>query len=297
MQGTGFRQNALALLQNVSNVFTTEGLELGGIFDGSGGQCDAVDFAHGHDLAGMLNDVQPALLQFPIERLCLGRECQQAHDYFLVLSLAPVLQQFSGMIWIFKVLIAAVAAYVTSDEFVMMIDTQVIGIDFHCQQGGSKLGRYRVCIGIMGSTNNPFNAAFDDDGDGQENLTEFLAGTDPKDKESYLRIDSIQITAQGTAIAFTPRTNHGYTVQFREGINRGQWQVLSHHAVKQTLRTSCGLPRRVTAATRCSPRRQSNITPVVRATATGARWLVCANLHNDTRVIIIIIISGFKNVS
>ena len=77
------------------------------------------------------------------------------------------------------------------------------------------------------STNNPFNAGFDDDGDGRDNLAEFLAGTDPKDKESYLRIESIQMTGQGPAVGFTARTNHGYTVQFREGVARGRWQLLS----------------------------------------------------------------------
>ena len=65
MQGAGFRQQALALLQQVGDVLATERLELQGVLDGAGGLVGAVDFAQGHDLADVMQDVQPPLRQSP----------------------------------------------------------------------------------------------------------------------------------------------------------------------------------------------------------------------------------------
>ena len=75
------------------------------------------------------------------------------------------------------------------------------------------------------STNNAADALMDDDGDGFSNLQEFLAGTNPKDKNSYLKIDSIAHGAAGTQVGFTGRTSRGYTLQFRAAVDRGDWQV------------------------------------------------------------------------
>lgn len=71
------------------------------------------------------------------------------------------------------------------------------------------------------------DAARDEDGDGQTNAQEFLAGTDPKDKASVLRIDEIKRTASGTELQFLAYTNRGYTLQFKEGIDRGEWQPVA----------------------------------------------------------------------
>jgi hypothetical protein len=71
------------------------------------------------------------------------------------------------------------------------------------------------------------DASRDGDGDGQTNLQEFLAGTDPRNKDSVLRIDAIEQTAQGTALSFVAQTNRGYTVQFKESLDRGDWQTVA----------------------------------------------------------------------
>lgn len=93
------------------------------------------------------------------------------------------------------------------------------------------------------STNNPFDGGLDDDGDGQDNVAEFRAGTDPKDRQSVFRIDSIEITAQGTAIGFVAGTNQGYTVQFREGVDASQWRVLGQVIAPATQRSVIYLDR------------------------------------------------------
>jgi PKD repeat protein/endonuclease/exonuclease/phosphatase family metal-dependent hydrolase len=65
-------------------------------------------------------------------------------------------------------------------------------------------------IQYFGSTTNPAAAAsVDADGDGQNNLAEFLAGTDPTNSASALRITSI--TIQGTNVVVTWTTGAGRT--------------------------------------------------------------------------------------
>ena len=48
------------------------------------------------------------------------------------------------------------------------------------------------------------DANLDPDGDGMTNLQEFIAGTDPQDKNSYLKVDAV-----------APNGGSGYTIQFR----------------------------------------------------------------------------------
>ncbi|MBI2948733.1 MAG: lamin tail domain-containing protein [Verrucomicrobia bacterium] len=73
---------------------------------------------------------------------------------------------------------------------------------------------------------NPGDGNLDDDGDGQTTREEFLAGTNPHDRQSCLRIDNVRLTGQGTEISFIAQANRGYTVQFREALDSGAWQAL-----------------------------------------------------------------------
>lgn len=70
----------------------------------------------------------------------------------------------------------------------------------------------------------PSDAAQDADLDGKTNLEEFLAGTHPRNRASMLKIDSIEVTTNGTFIGFTASTNRGYSLQFRQSYGRGDWQ-------------------------------------------------------------------------
>ncbi len=66
----------------------------------------------------------------------------------------------------------------------------------------------------------------DPDGDGFTNLQEYLAGTDPQDPQSYLRIDSIHLLPGGVALRFLAVAGHSYTVQFCDRLNT-PWQKLA----------------------------------------------------------------------
>jgi hypothetical protein len=70
------------------------------------------------------------------------------------------------------------------------------------------------------------DAALDADGDGVSNLNEFIAGTNPTNALSYLRVDlSFE---PGAHVEFLSISNHSYTVQFRDDLGSGVWSNLAH---------------------------------------------------------------------
>ena len=66
----------------------------------------------------------------------------------------------------------------------------------------------------------------DHDGDGMSNLAEYLAGTDPTDPHSYLKIDALTPLPGGVTLHFTGVAGHSYTLQYRTSLS-GAWQKLA----------------------------------------------------------------------
>jgi len=73
---------------------------------------------------------------------------------------------------------------------------------------------------------NGADALLDTDGDGSSNGAEYVAGTDPTNALSYLRIDSFNLDANVT-ISFGTVSNHTYTVQFTDALAAGAWSRLA----------------------------------------------------------------------
>jgi hypothetical protein len=70
------------------------------------------------------------------------------------------------------------------------------------------------------------DAALDSDGDGMSNLEEFIAGTQPTNAASYLKLD-LSLSPEAT-LEFMAMSNHNYSVQFRDDLSAGTWSNLVH---------------------------------------------------------------------
>jgi hypothetical protein len=75
--------------------------------------------------------------------------------------------------------------------------------------------------------NDPNDAGQDADADGQTNLAEFLAGTDPKNAGSRFGITAVvPVGADSVRLSFTAQAGKTYAIQFRDSLTTGNWQDL-----------------------------------------------------------------------
>jgi hypothetical protein len=78
---------------------------------------------------------------------------------------------------------------------------------------------------------NTADALLDSDGDGLNNLQEFQAGTDPRDPQSVLRLDSISESASSTGtnvlLSFRAVSGRDYSILWKESVDLGKWTKLA----------------------------------------------------------------------
>ncbi len=77
------------------------------------------------------------------------------------------------------------------------------------------------------STNDTSNATADLDGDGMTLRQEFIAGTDPADATSVLKIGNVTALG-GAGFQFNAVSNHTYSVQFKNDVGLPAWTNLTH---------------------------------------------------------------------
>ena len=68
----------------------------------------------------------------------------------------------------------------------------------------------------------------DPDGDGFNNLQEYLAGTNPSLRSSFLQIESVQPSGNGSVIYFTAVAGKTYSILFKDDLSDGVWLRLGN---------------------------------------------------------------------
>jgi hypothetical protein len=80
------------------------------------------------------------------------------------------------------------------------------------------------------SINDPADAAGDADEDGLSNRQEYLAGTNPNDATSFLRVQlvNVNLDAPAALLSFNAASNKTYTIQYRDALTEADWSKLAH---------------------------------------------------------------------
>jgi|688.fasta_scaffold07048_4 glycosidase len=82
----------------------------------------------------------------------------------------------------------------------------------------------------------------DDDGDGQTNADELIAGTDPLNPSSRFQINSILTSGSGFTITWTPVPGKIYTIEAREDLSSGRWVEIATGLTTGSYTDSSSLP-------------------------------------------------------
>lgn len=83
--------------------------------------------------------------------------------------------------------------------------------------------------------NSGSDAAADADGDGMSNGAEYIAGTDPRDAGSYLKIDQVS-AGSPASVRFLALSNRTYSVEFTDDLNAPAWSRLADVLARATNR-------------------------------------------------------------
>jgi hypothetical protein len=78
--------------------------------------------------------------------------------------------------------------------------------------------------------------AADPDADGLSNFQEYLSGTDPRDRQSYLNITTLSNAGDHPLIRFLAAEGKTYTIEYRDSLADGQWLPLADVPAQTTTR-------------------------------------------------------------
>ena len=76
------------------------------------------------------------------------------------------------------------------------------------------------------NTNSVADATIDSDGDGQDNRSEYIAGTDPRDPHSFLKVQRIAQDGNAVSLEFEALSNRTYRVYYKNSLDDLLWLKL-----------------------------------------------------------------------
>ena len=83
--------------------------------------------------------------------------------------------------------------------------------------------------------NSSADAGADTDGDTMSNKDEYIAGTNPRDSESYLKVNQVSVSSPAQ-VTFQAQSNRTYSVQFTDDLNAPAWTRLTDVLARSTNR-------------------------------------------------------------
>jgi MFS family permease len=148
MEGPGLRQPALPLLEDIDDVLGRVRAQGVGVLNRAADRYGAVNFTQSDDLAHMREGVHPALGQLFVVRLGLGTEAQELQQQQLLASLLAVVEERSGVLRMFPILIPFETTAVFGDEFFAVEQAQALGTDL---VPAGEAGRYLGISNLAGA--------------------------------------------------------------------------------------------------------------------------------------------------
>ena len=106
---------------------------------------------------------------------------------------------------------------------------------FHFSDGDNLPDEWETAHGLNPNDSSGANGASGDpDGDGLSNLQEYIAGTNPQNSGSRLKIESINSLAGGMNISFLATSNRTYSILYRDSLESGGWIKLTDITTQST---------------------------------------------------------------
>lgn len=119
--------------------------------------------------------------------------------------------------------------YIVVSNYLSVITSKVtrLTVETTDDDGDGMPDDWEITFGL--DPHNNMDAALDNDNDGLTNLQEFLAGTDPTDPSSVLRLSIFPFSFNNTSnilIEFTAVAGKTYVLEFRDKVGAGMWNEL-----------------------------------------------------------------------